>query len=166
MSTLVVVSYDSKFKADEVRLQLLKMQKDYLLSVEDAVIATKNEKGKIKLHQMYSLTAQGAAGGGFWGLLVGILFLNPLLGFAAGAGAGAVAGALADVGINDNFMKELANDLNDNSSMLFLLLNTIVFDKVLDELKGTGGHIIQSSLSHTDEAKLRKALDSTSDGEL
>ncbi len=166
MSTLVVVSYDSKFKADEVRLQLLKMQKDYLVSVEDAVIATKNEKGKVKLHQMFSLTASGAAGGGFWGLLIGVLFLNPLLGFAAGASAGAVAGALADVGINDKFMKELANDLNDNSSMLFLLLNTIVFDKVLDELKGTGGHIIQTSLSHTDEDKLRKALETTSDSEL
>ncbi len=166
MSTLVVVSYDTKFKADEVRLKLLKMQKDYLLSVEDAVIATKNDKGKIKLHQMYSLTASGAAGGGFWGLLVGLIFLNPLLGFAAGASAGAVAGALADVGINDNFMKDLASDLNNNSSMLFVLLNAIVFDKVLDELKGTGGHIIQTSLSHTNEAKLKEALNVTAGGEL
>ncbi len=125
----------------------------------DAYVATKNEKGKIKLNQMYGLTAAGAASGGFWGLLIGILFLNPLLGFAAGAGAGAVAGALTDVGINDNFMKDLAERLTPNSSMLFLLLNKIVFDKVLDELKGTGGTIIQTSLSHTDESKLRTVLE-------
>ncbi len=160
MSTLVVVAYDNEFKADEVRLKLLKIQKDYLVSVEDAVVAKRDAKGKVKLHQMYSLAASGAAGGGFWGLLVGMLFLNPLLGFAAGAGTGAVAGALADVGINDKFMKEMAENLTEDSSMLFLLLDNIVFDKVLEELKGEGGNIIQTSLSHNDEEKLRAVLDS------
>ncbi len=159
MSTLLVVSYDNEFKADEVRLKLMKMQKDYLVSIEDAVVAKKNQDGKVKLHQMYNLTAAGAASGGFWGLLVGVLFLNPLLGFAAGAGTGAVAGALSDVGINDKFMEELAENLTSDSSMLFVLLDNIVFDKVLDELKGEGGKIIQTSLSHTDEEKLRSAIE-------
>lgn len=158
MSTLVVVSYDSKFRADEVRLQLLKLQKDYLLSIEDAVVATKDEEGKVKLGQMYNLTAAGAVSGGFWGLLIGTLFLNPLLGLAVGSGSGALGGALTDVGINDNFMKNLAERLTPNSSMLFLLLDKIVFDKVLEEIKGNGGEIIQTSLSHTDEEKLRAAL--------
>ncbi len=158
MGTLVVVAYDDKFKAEDVRLQLLKMQKDYLLSVEDAVVATKGEDGKVQLRQLYNLTAAGAVSGGFWGLLIGILFLNPILVFAAGAGAGSIAGALTDVGINDNFMKKLAEKLTPNSSMLFLLLDNIVFDKVLDEVKGTGGTIIQTSLSHTDEERLRNAM--------
>ncbi len=161
MSILVVVSYENEFRADEVRLHLLKMQKDYLVNVEDAVVAKKDSKGKVKLHQMYNLTAAGTASGGFWGLLVGVLFMNPLLGLAVGAGTGAVAGALSDVGINDNFMKDLSANLTENSSMLFLLLDNIVFDKVLDELKGEGGTIIKTSLSHTDEAKLKAALESS-----
>ncbi len=158
MSTLLVVAYDSEFKAEEMRLQLMKMQKDYLLSVEDAVVAKKNKKGKVKLNQIYHLTAAGAASGGFWGLLIGMIFLNPLLGFAVGAGAGTVSGALSDIGINDKFMKDVAQNLTENSSMLFLLLDNIVFDKVLDELKGTGGTIIQTSLSHTDEARFKEAI--------
>ncbi len=158
MSTLLVVSYDNEFKADEVRLHLMKMQKDYLVSVEDAVVAKKDKDGKVKLHQMYNLPIAGTASGGFWGLLIGILFMNPLLGFAVGAGTGAIAGALSDIGIDDNFMKDLATNLKEDSSMLFLLLDKIVFDKVLDELKGEGGTIIQTSLSHTDEEKLRVAL--------
>jgi uncharacterized membrane protein len=66
----------------------------------------KDEQGRVKLNQAVNITALGAASGGFWGALIGLIFLNPLIGLAVGAGAGAVSGALTDVGINDNFMKE------------------------------------------------------------
>jgi uncharacterized membrane protein len=89
-----------------VRLKLLKLQREYLVDLEDAVVAVKKPDGKVKLHQIYPLTATGAVSGSFWGLLVGALFLSPLLGAAIGAAAGAISGALTDVGIDDNFMKE------------------------------------------------------------
>ncbi|MGA8239323.1 MAG: hypothetical protein WB818_02045, partial [Desulfobacterales bacterium] len=76
MSNLVVIGYDDPFKAEEVRLKLRRMQKDYLIDLEDAVVAVKNEKGKVKLHQAVNLTAAGAVGGGFWGSLIGLIFLN------------------------------------------------------------------------------------------
>ena len=122
MSNLVVIGYDDPFKAEEVRLKLRKMQKDYLIDLEDAVVAVKNEKGKVKLHQAVNLTAAGAVGGGFWGSLIGLIFLNPLLGAAVGAAAGAVSGALTDVGVDDKFMKELAASMTPGSSVLFVLV--------------------------------------------
>ncbi len=158
MSTLVVIGYDDPFKAQEVRLTLAKMQKDYLIDLEDAVVAVKDENGKVKLHQAVNLTAAGAVGGGFWGTLVGLIFLNPLLGLAVGATAGAVSGALTDVGIDDKFMKELAGQMNPNTSALFILVRKATPDKVLEEVKGSGGHILKTSLSHDDEAKLQAAL--------
>ena len=158
MSTLVVVEYDDQFKAEEVRLMLLKLQKDYLIDLEDAVVAVKDAKGKVKLHQAVNLTAAGAASGGFWGVLVGLIFLNPLLGMAVGARAGAVSGALTDVGINDNFMKELASSMKPGSSALFVLVRKSTPDKVLEHVTGTGGKILKTSLSHEDEAKLQAAL--------
>lgn len=158
MRKLIVVAYDTEFKAEEVRLAFLKMQKSYLVSLEDAVIAEKKQDGKIKLHQMYNLTASGAMGGGFWGALIGLIFLNPLLGLVVGAGTGAVAGALSDVGINDDFMKRLAEKLTPGSSALFVLVDSDLTDKVLDELRGTGGTVLQSSLSHEDQDKLQAAL--------
>ena len=45
------------------------MTKDYLIDIGDAVIATKTDAGKVKLNQLMSTTAAGAAGGSFWGLL-------------------------------------------------------------------------------------------------
>jgi uncharacterized membrane protein len=158
MSTLVVVGYDDPFKAEEVRMKLQKMQKDYLIDLEDAVFAVKDENGKVKLHQAINLTAAGAATGGFWGALLGLIFLNPLLGMAIGATAGAVSGALTDLGINDKFMKDLAATLKPKSSVLFVLVRKVTPDKVLEELAGTGGTVLKSSLSHEDEARLQAAL--------
>jgi uncharacterized membrane protein len=158
MSTLVVIGYENEFKAEEVRLTLRKLQKDYLIDLGDAVVAVKNEKGKVKLHQAFNLTAAGAVSGGFWGSLIGLIFLNPLLGAAVGATAGAVSGALTDVGINDKFMKELAATMTPGSSALFVLVRKATVDKVLAELEGSGGKILKTSLSHDDEAKLQAAI--------
>lgn len=159
MSNLVVIAYDDPFKAEEVRTQLCKLQQDYLIDIEDAVVAVKNDKGRVKLHQAFNLTAAGAVSGGFWGALIGLIFLNPLLGFGVGAAAGAVSGALNDVGINDSFMKSLAGNFNNNSSLLFVLVRKATPDKVLAELQGTGGTVVQTSLTHEQESKLQAALD-------
>lgn len=162
MSTLIVVGYNEPFKAEEVRIQLQKLQREYLIDLEDAVVAIKDEKGKVRLDQAVNLTATGAVSGGFWGALIGLIFLNPLLGLAMGATAGAVSGALTDFGINDNFMKELAATMTPGSSALFVLVRKFTPDKVLEELKGTGGRILKTSLSNEDEAKVQAALNAAS----
>lgn len=161
MNTLVVVAYENLHQAEEVHLKLRKLQKDYLIDLEDAVFAEKTQNGKVALHQSFNLTAAGAIRGGFLGSMIGLLFLNPLLGMAMGATAGAASGALTDLGINDKFMKDLAATLNPGSSALFVLVRRATPDKVLEELAGTGGKILQSSLSHEDEKKLQAALDAS-----
>ena len=70
MSTLVVVNYDDPYMGEEVRLKLRKPNICWILKMED-------EKGKVKLHQAVNLTATGAVSGGFWGTLIGLIFLNP-----------------------------------------------------------------------------------------
>jgi uncharacterized membrane protein len=158
MSTLIVVGYDNPFKAEEIRMKLQKMQQAYLIDLEDAVVAVKNEKGKVKLHQPINLTAMGAISGGFWGALIGMLFLLPAVGMVVGAATGAVSGALHDVGINDKFMKDLADTMKPNTSALFVLVRRATPDRVLEELKGTGGKILQSSLSHEEVDRLQNTL--------
>ncbi len=158
MSDLVVIAYNDMHKANEVRSMLMKMSKEYLLDLEDAVVAVKKEDGKVKLQQMYNLTAAGALTGGFWGLLIGLLFLNPILGLAIGAGAGAASGALTDMGVSDDFVKEIAANFKPGTSLLLVLFNKATHDKVLEELVGTGGKVIKTSLTHEDEKILQHAL--------
>ena len=88
MSDLVVIGFDNEHTAFEMRAELVKLQKEYLIDMEDVVVVNKDDKGKVKLHQAMNLTATGAVGGSFWGMLVGMIFLNPLVGAAVGAGAG------------------------------------------------------------------------------
>lgn len=161
MADLVAIEYDDMFKAQEVRLALLKMQREYLVDLEDAVVAVKDENGKVKLHQAVNMTAAGAARGGFWGTLVGVLFFGPFfgLGTLAGAAAGAVSGALSDVGIDDNFMKKLSEGFNPGTSALFVLVRKATPDKVVEELKKYGGTVLKTSLTHEQEGKLRAALE-------
>jgi uncharacterized membrane protein len=160
MGTLVIVGYKDKFKAEEVRLQLKKMQSDDLLDLEDAVVAVNNDKGEIQLHHSFGLTSAGAITGSFWGALVGALFLMPIQGMVLGASAGAASGALADAGIDDKFIKEMGATLTPGSSALFILLREATRnpDKILEELKGSGGTILKTSLNHEDEARLQAAL--------
>ncbi len=159
MSEFIAITYDGQLKAQEVRVELLKMQKEHLIDLEDAVVAIKKPNGKVKLHQMYNLTASGAVGGGFWGALIGLIFLSPVLGALIGGALGSVTGALSDIGIDDKFMKELSANMQPDSSTLFVLIRKITPDKVLEEIRPFGGKVLRTSLSHQDEAKLQVALD-------
>jgi uncharacterized membrane protein len=107
---------------------------------------------------MYNLTAAGALSGGFWGALMGLIFLNPLFGFAIGAAAGAVSGALRDVGIDDNFMKSMGETLKPGTAALCVLIRQMTPDRVVQEIQKFGGTLIKTNLCHENEAKLREAL--------
>lgn len=164
MSTLIAIVYPTEAKAEEVRQRLLGLQKEYLIKLGDAVVATKTESGKIKLNQIMNTTAAGAVSGSFWGLLIGVLFLNPLVGVAIGAASGALGGALADVGINDAFMKNLSANLQPGNGALFVLVQEMTADKVLKEIEGFGGVVLKTSLDETKEQTLRDALQRASAG--
>ena len=159
MSDLVVIGFADPHEAEEVRLKLLRLQREHLIDLEDAVVAIKDDDGRVKLHQIHHMTAAGAVGGGFWGALIGVIFLSPLLGLAVGAAAGAVSGALTDVGIEDDFMRELAATLEPGTSALFVLAREASPEKVLAELEGHQGKVLRTSLSHEDDHRLRQVIE-------
>lgn len=158
MADLIAIVFESEARAEEVRDKVLELRKEYLIDIGDACIAVKTDKG-VKLHQLVNTTGAGAVGGSFWGLLIGVLFMNPVVGVAAGAAGGAIAGALTDIGVNDRFMKNLTEEVKDGEAVLFLLVTKVTGDKVLERLSGIGGRILQTSLDHEREEKLREAME-------
>lgn len=159
MSELVVIGFEDENTAFDMRADLAKLQKEYLIEMEDVVVVTKDETGKVKLHQAANLTAAGAVGGSFWGLLIGMIFLNPLVGAAVGAGAGALSGKFTDIGINDQFMKDLSETFMPGSSALFVLVKKSTPDKVLAALKNYKGKVLKTSLTVDKEDALRAVLE-------
>ncbi|MGY5810216.1 DUF1269 domain-containing protein [Rhizobium sp. LEGMi198b] len=170
MSELVVLGFDNTNQADVVLNRLIQLQKEYLVDLEDSVVAIRDASGKVRLKQSVNLAAAGAASGGLsgaiWGSLVGLLFLNPLagmvLGGAFGAGSGALAGSMTDYGIDDDLIKRLADTIPVNSSALFLLIRKVQPEKVLQEFQGEHARILRTSLSPEQEERLRNALASES----
>ena len=97
MSTLVAIAYPDRATADDVVATLSRLQTEHLIALEDAVVVTRDDNGKVKLHQTNKLVAGGAAGGALWGGLIGLIFFVPLRGMAVGAATGAAtAGRGAD----------------------------------------------------------------------
>jgi len=166
MAELVVVGFDNPHDADRVLTELIRLKKEYLIDLEDAVIAIRDADGNVRIKQSVSLVRLGAASGGLsgaiWVSLIGLLFLNPLAGFAVGgmvgAGSGALSGSMMDYGINDDFIKSIGATLQPDTSALFLLVRKSQPEKVLAELSGFKGRILRSSLSPEQEAKLQAAL--------
>ena len=88
MSDLVFIAFDNEKQAEEVRDKVLAMQKEYLIDVGDAAIATRDQNGRVHLNQLMHPAAGGAVAGAFWGMLIGWLFLMPVAGAAVGAAGG------------------------------------------------------------------------------
>jgi uncharacterized membrane protein len=158
VSELVVIAYPEENRAEQVLTTLHQLQKEYLVDLADACYVTKDQKGKVSLHQAVNLTAAGAATGAFWGALFGLIFLMPFVGMLIGAGAGALSGKLSDYGIDDNFIKRLSAELQPGTSALFVLVRKAQPDRVLAEIQQYGGTVLHTSLSTEQETKLRAAL--------
>ena len=158
MSTLVAIAYPDAATAEQVRAELVQATKEHLIDLEDAVVVEHRADGKIKLHQAINTTGAGAASGALWGGLIGLIFLAPLFGMAIGAGAGALGGKVTDVGVNDNFMKELGAKMPAGGAALIALGRSDAPQRVLERLKPYGGEVIQTSLDEEAEERLRAAL--------
>lgn len=158
MSDLIVIGFKDESKADEVILDLRKLEREYLIDLEDAAIVIRSKDGKVRIKQTQELVTSGALSGGFWGILFGFIFFNPLLGWAVGAAAGALSGAVTDIGIDDNFIREVGGTIEPGTSAIFFLVRKSTPDKVLEDLSKFEGKVLKTSLSKEDEARLQEAL--------
>jgi uncharacterized membrane protein len=158
MSTLSVLAFDNESEAERVASELKKLQEQNLIKIDDAAILTRRPDGKPKIKQAHNLVAAGALGGAFWGMLIGLLFFMPFLGAAIGAGFGAMGGSMADLGIDDKFIKSINDEIQPGQAALFLLTEQAVMDKVTEAMKPYKFRLIHTSLSKEDESKLRETL--------
>ncbi len=158
MSDLVVIAYGDESTAYTVRDKLADLTKEHVIELEDLVVVVHHKDGKTEIKQSTDLVGLGALSGAFWGLLIGLIFFVPIFGLAIGAIAGALGGRFSDYGIDDKFIKEVAENVQPGNSAVFLLIKKMTPDKVVDAIKGYHGTVIQTSLSSEEEERLRDAF--------
>ena len=161
MSEMIAIEYRDVPTAKTAREKIIDLQRQGLISLRDAAVVEVNESGKVKVHQGASATGVGAASGAMWGGLSGLLFFAPFLGMAIGAGTGALAGKATDIGVDDKFMKDLTSTLQPGTAVLFLLVDQITVDKVVEQMASLqlGGRMLRSSLSRDAEQRLNDAVE-------
>jgi uncharacterized membrane protein len=165
MSSLIVLTFGSETGAEQALDTIGQLQRQQLITLEDAATVRRGMDGKPKVKQANSLVGAGAWGGAFWGMLIGLLFFMPWLGLAVGAVTGALAGRFSDYGIDDNFIKQVEQKLQPGTSALFLMVRQVTLDKVLDALRPLQPEVLQTSLSAEQEQKLREAFGAQAAGE-
>lgn len=161
MTTLTVLEFDSADGAEKMVKALGDMQRQRLVTLLDAAIVTWPEGArKPRTHQLTNLTAAGAMGGAFWGMLFGLIFFMPLLGMAIGAGLGALSGSMRDVGVDDEFIRTLREDVTEGTSALFLLTRDEVPERIAKEVRARDLRfkVVASNLTQQQEAKLQEVF--------
>src|SRR5258708_9298001 len=106
MSDLIVIGYPDEETAGKVWEELVRLEKDYLIDLEDAAIIRRDSKGRLHVttpahHALASCTVSGL----FWGTLIGVLLLfpiAPLVGVAGGL-MGAALCTAGRLGSKDEF---------------------------------------------------------------
>jgi uncharacterized membrane protein len=162
MNELVVLLFKGdEHRASEVFKEVEPIAKAGQIAVEGGAVAVKNEKGNVKLRQTSDWTAKkGLLKGGFWGLLVGVIFAAPGIGILLGALLGL---ALKGKQILDpKFTKELADNMDAGDSALFVVVapsGPKTYENTLDQLKGFGGQFYLTELSDDAQEALDKALE-------
>lgn len=157
MTTLTVLKFNSEGGADNALSIIQGLAKQQLINLHDAAIVTwPTGKKKPKTKELHNLAGIGALGGAFWGMLFGLIFFVPFFGAALGAAVGALTGAMSDVGIDDDFIKSVREQVTEGTSALFLMTSNAVIDKVKEPLKQLDFELIASDLSKAEEDKLKE----------
>ncbi|MFC2037035.1 DUF1269 domain-containing protein [Chloroflexota bacterium] len=80
MATLIAITYDQEQTGFDALDKLAELSKLQLITLADAAVAVKDQKGKVKIKQTLENQVSGSSAvwGGFWGLLIGLLFLAVL----------------------------------------------------------------------------------------
>jgi len=163
MSKLIVYTYNTEEKAAEVLQAVASMTQEHvrkpLIGVEDAAVVVKNAKGKVKVRQTLETTVKGSnvASGGFWGLLIGFLFGGPIFGALLGMGMSGIFGRNIDLGIDNDFIKKVGDELAPGDSALFLLVGDTPVETIADALNAHGGNLYHTNISDEASEALEKA---------
>ncbi len=157
MSNLIVMTFNSTDEASKVRQTLRGLERAGRVSLDDAAVIRKDADGTLAIDNEVDRGIKiGAIGGGLLGLLLSFLF--PVLGLVVGAAGGALAGRMADLGIDQQFVRDVSASLQPNSSALFIIVRDAAPDIVIAALEPYQGTLYHTSLDSTVEAEIRNAL--------
>ncbi|HEY3832026.1 MAG TPA: DUF1269 domain-containing protein [Acidimicrobiia bacterium] len=164
--TLVGISFDDMFRAQEFLTATTGLAAHKKLVLEDAVIVLKDADGKTVVHETHDLQpGRSAFSGALWASLFGLFLGGPvgwLAGAAIGAGAGAVTAKLVDIGVSDEWVEWFRAAVQPDTATVVLLVSEINQAAVLEEARRfTGAELVYANLDRATLEEFKDALGDT-----
>ena len=159
---LLVVSFPGEGKADEVLTALRALESEAAVDLESSAVIVHRENDNVSIRESKDYNAQqGAIVGAAGGLLLGALFgKGAIKGALIGAGAGAATGEFIDMGLDDDFLKGVGDQLSQGHSAIVALVEFTHLERATEELdRFEGGTILHHNLSEDAYQKLSEAVE-------
>jgi len=155
---MIALGFEGSATADEMLDKALSWQDRGIIKLEDAVVAYRGYDPNVGIRQTKTLTGKYTLKGGGIGLLAGLLLGGPVGGLVVGAAAGAIAGKRKDIGIDDQIIKEVSDELRPDTSVLFLMGKSLDPDRFSAELSSLDATVVTTSLSAEQQDNLMQML--------
>ncbi|NCF67148.1 MAG: DUF1269 domain-containing protein [Chloroflexi bacterium] len=158
---MIVVSFADENMADEVLDTIKKMEDKAVVDLKSGAVVKRDASGKVTIKETSDFDAkQGAIGGAIAGSVLSLLGGSLIKGAILGAAGGAIAGKVIDLGLDDDFLKEIGENLESASSAVVALVDFDQVDQAMEELdQFSGGTILHHTLSDEVYEKLSEVVE-------
>ena len=162
MKELVVLGFGSRELAEEARSLGAELDREGVLQLDGAALAYRRDDGRVELVQPMRLAQAGAASGAVAGGVLGMLLLEPVLFAAVGAAAGAAGAGLSALGLNQWFLRQVAETLGPGRAALFVVVSGGAdSERAIEALKPLGPRVLRTTLDPAAEERLLAAFTDT-----
>ncbi len=161
--TLVGVSFDDTFRAQEFLSAATRLMARDELKLKDAVIVAKDANGRVTVRETTDpQPARSALSGAMWAGLFGLLLGGPvgwLAGTAIGAGAGAVTAKVVDLGIPDEWVQWFRDAVQPGKVIVALLLTDVNRNALVEEAgRFAGARLVYANLEPNAVERIHEAF--------
>lgn len=161
MSELIILGYEDHETAERAHQRVLDLQRDFIVDLTGLATVRVDPDGKKHIDVPHKIVGASTASGALWGMLIGILFLVPGVGFLVGGALGALTGKLSKIGINKAFRDRVEDLLEPGHAAVVVMARKMTDDKFRSGMAEFGGSVLQTSLSSADEQELAAELSET-----
>ena len=159
MSDLIVLTFDNDEEATQVMETIKGLRKEAFINLDDTAVVVKDKDGKLHVKNEVDRGIKlGAGVGSLLGLFIGMLFGGPIGAMLLGGAGGALVGKLVDMGVDQQFVKQLKEELEPGSSALFLLVRDAHANAALAALRPYKGTVYHTTLGPDAEQELQRVL--------
>ena len=155
MTTFTVWKFDDPDGAQRAAGLLKNAERDQLVKVLDhAVVSWPVGASHPETKRSHDDVQKGAGWGALWGLVIGSLFLVPVVGGVAGGAIGAISKATQDAGITKEQLETIRTQITEGTSALFAVTEDADLDRLGERFSGMGSTLVATNLTEAEREVL------------